>query len=67
MLETTTVKINYRVDQRIRMVEITRVGVKFLLGLEDFVNITNIRDFEESSGEAFIYKDDYKRLRRAKL
>lgn len=67
MMELSSVKINYRVDQRIRIVEITRVGVKFLLGLEDFVNITGIREFEESTGEALVNKGDYKQLRRAKL
>ena len=43
------IKIKYRVDKRIRVVEITTGTKKFLVGLQDFSEETGITDFDENT------------------
>jgi hypothetical protein len=46
--------IKYRVDQRIKVVEVRTGNKVFLVELEFFALETGIRDFEEHIGEALI-------------
>lgn len=56
--------IKYRVDKRIKVAEISYKSKKFLVDLDEFMEQTGVRDFEESnSGEAYIGVLDYTRLR----
>ncbi len=61
------IKINYRTDKRIKVVEI-RTGTKaFLHDLEEFALVTGIRDFEEPTGVANIPADQYTTLWRGRI
>ena len=56
------IKLNYRVDKRIKVIEL-RTGTKaFLVNLNDFTLITAISDFEESTGVLVVDSQVYTTL-----
>jgi len=57
------IKVKYRVDKRIKIAELTAGKKKFLVGLQDFMEESGIRDFEdESVGMVALNNEQYKTL-----
>lgn len=61
------INIGYRVDKRIKVVEIRTGNTAFLVELEDFVLITGINEFEEATGVITLPIKDYSKLRKEEL
>jgi hypothetical protein len=62
------IKLRYRADQRIQKVELKTGNTAFIVELEAFINVTDVRDFEESHiGEVVVPLEDYNKLRKGRV
>ena len=62
------INLSYRVDKRIKVVELKTGNTAFLVELDDFVLVTEINDFtEEIAGKVLLSVEDYNKLRKERL
>lgn len=61
------VQINYKIDNRLKLVQVNTGEVNFLLHLGEFTSRFNIDNFEHPNGVVLSTIDDYKHLYKERL